>query len=340
MVMRWIDGGETWGTTTYTSRAYLSGSVGTATPGRISPGQNYLAMNGSVLVTPSLGVQNTWVIGFGFYASSVPTTDRIKIAGLSGASQQFHLDLYENGSDMEWRLYRGATLIGTSTTFVKNVWHYFELKVTARTATNGSYELRRNETNILSGSGVNLANVGSDGVDGFHVGSTDAVAWRLDDMYILDSSGASNNDFKGDSVMFEVLPDGDGHQNDMTRSAGATNYENVDDGALVSPDADYVSSDTIGHEDYYTFANAPGTGIGTIAAVKITCTARLVSTGARTLQPRYYNGTLEFDAGSDVTVDGTSFLELPSITDVNPDTGTAWTKSDLDGAEFGLEVAT
>lgn len=340
MALLWIDGGETWGTTTYASRAYLSGSNGTASPGRIAPGAYYINMT-VPLITPSLGVQNTHVVGFGFYGSNASTTQRIRIAGLNGASEQWHLDLYENGAELEWRLYRGATLIDTSATFAKNIWHYFEIKVTSRTGTNGSYELRRNETTDISGTLVNLANTGGDGVDGFHFGSEQSGSnWRLDDMFILDSTGADNNDFKGDHVMFEVLPDGDGHQNDMARSAGATNYETIDDSGQVSPDSDYNSSDTVAHEDYYTFANLPGTGIGTIAGVKWTATARLISVGSRTLQPRYYNGSVEFDLGSDVTVDGTTFLVLPSVTGLNPDTGVAWTKSDLDAAEIGVEVST
>lgn len=335
MTLRWIDGAEGWGDGTYATRAYQdANSIGTQTA-RVSPGvRSWTLSSGGNLLTPSLGVQNTWVIGFGLYVDSTSGTE---IRVFSGGTEQCRIETENSGGLPRFNLRRGATSIATSSTFALNQWHYFELKVTVRTGTDGVYELRRNEVDIMSGSSVNLANAGSDGADVFGI-DCNTGNLRLDDLYILDSTGSTNNDFKGDSVCIHILPTSEGHQIDFAPSTGADNSATVDDPSTAASSADWNSSDTNAHEDYYGFENLPPTGIGTIHGIRLSASWAMETTGSRVARYRYYNGSVEFTAGSNVTAANTSLVELPQVVELNPDTGVNWTKADIDAAEFGVEV--
>lgn len=286
------------------------------------------------MTTPSLGVQNTWFSGFG--VRNLGSNWRYE--ALKGAAPQCHLEFETTtGSLGVFKLYRGATLIDTSTEFTAGViWGFVELEITARTGVNGSYEVWLNQISIMSGTGVNLADSGTDGVDAFSVGN--GTSFKLDDWYILDTTGSLNNTRLGEQVCVGIFPTAEGHQIDFTPSTGTDNSALVDDGPLNPNDADYVSSSVVNHEDYYAYENMPATGIGTINGLRITHGAKLDTAGTRTVQARYYNGSVEYDLGGDFVVDGTTIFEHTSLVDVNPDTGVKWTSVEVDAAEFGMKV--
>lgn len=333
MALRWIDGAEGWANTTYGSRAYASVGTLSTTTARVTPGQRAWSLTSSHMQTPSLGVQNTWVLGIGLYLTNTSAT---QIRFFSGASEQCRFEVEDSGGLPRLKLMRGATQIGSSSaTFQLNQWYYFEFKVTARTATNGAYEVRQNESTIMSGSSVNLADLGSDGVDSVGWGYAGAI--RVDDVYILDSTGTANNDFLGDCVSVHILPTSDGHQNDMARSTGASNFGTVDDSPTAASSADYNASDTNGHEDYYGFENLPSTGLGTIFGIRISGSLAMAGAGSRVARYRYYDGA-EFTLGSNVAAAGTSVVELPQIAEVNPNTAVGWLASEINAGEFGVEV--
>lgn len=325
-----------WGDATYQSRAYVTAtSANPTTPGRVVPGLRYMRLSGGVLKTPSLGAATNWTIGFGFWTSSTAASNKLRI--FSGATEQCRLELESDGAGgARWKLIRGSTTIATSPSFSLSQWYYFELQVDVTTS-GADYELRQNEQTVLSGSGANLANVGANGADAF--GWEGTSHW--DDVYILDddnTDGAGNTTFRGDSVEFEAVVNGNGHQQDFTRSTGASNVLNVDDSSTGASSSDYNHSDTNGHEDYYTFADLPSTGIGTIFAVKVSASLAMAGTGTRTIQYRFYDGVDEWDIGSPVAVAGVGLVELPVFVAINPDLASAWTKSALDAGEFGVEV--
>lgn len=334
MALKWIDGAEGWGDATYAARAYQdTANVAVTTP-RVSPGLRAFTLNGGRMQTPSLGVQNTWIVGMGIRMATV-ITGMVKF--FSGGSEQCRFEVENSGGLPRWRLRRGATVVATSPTFALNQWFYFEFKVDVLTS-GATYELRQNEVNILSGSGANLANTGANGADsigwGYHTGTL-----LFDDIYILDSTGAApQNTFLGDVVAVHVLPAAEGHQNDFTPSTGTNNAANVDDPETAASGADYNSSDTNAQEDYYTFADMPATGLGTIYGIRISGSWAMASTGSRVARYRYYNGSTEFTLGNNVSAASTGIVELPQISETNPNTGVAWTKAEIDAAEFGVEV--
>ena len=335
MTLRWIDGAEGWEDGTYLSRAYADVSaVSTATPGRVSPGTRYYTFNNSRLQTPSLGVQNTWFVGIGFMCTTIGTW---RVAFYSGGTEQCRFEIENSGGLPRWKLMRGSTQIGTaSATFALNQWFYFEFKVDVLTS-GATYEARQNEVQIMTGTGANLANGGANGADSVLFGGTSSGGGRLDDIYVLDNTGsAPQNTFLGDVVAVHILPAAEGHQIDFTPSTGTNNAALVDEGPSSS--TDYNSSDTNAHEDYYTFADLPATGLGTIYGIRISGSWAMATTGSRVARYRYYNGSTEFTLGANISAASTNIVELPQIQQTNPNTGVAWTKTEIDAAEFGVEV--
>ena len=108
MTLAWTEGFEIHQSMTYLARKYAvgSGSFSTQTGrlfGSAGSGTNL------ILTTPSFGVENTWVVGFGIKINtSVPTTT---ITLLSGASEQCKLIPTTSGGGYVWVLKRGSTTI-------------------------------------------------------------------------------------------------------------------------------------------------------------------------------------------------------------------------------------
>lgn len=335
MTLRWMDGAEAWQASGYQSRGYVAGSTGFSTA-RISPGTSSLQFNGTSLTTPAFGQQNIWTVGFGFKLSG----NAFEFRFLDASVEQCNLEVVDGSGVFELRLKRGTTTIDTTAeAFVKDVWHYFELKVTVRTGVNGSYELRHNENNVMSGSSVNLADTGSDGCDSFQFGLAPAAQiLGMDDIYILDSLGTTNNDFLGDSVIVALETQAEGNQNDFTPSSGVDNEALVDDAATSPSATDFVSSDTNTHQDFYTYDNMPATGIGTIFGIRVITDAGMQAVGSRVLKPKFRAASTSEGDGDDFTVSGVAILSHPVIMEQDPVALAAWTKTEIDGGEFGVEV--
>lgn len=336
MTNHWVEGFETHATSTYLNRKYASGG-GTlsATTGRLFGNAIFISGAAGSLVTPSLGVQNTWIIGFGFkITTSVLGTPTVTI--MSGSSEQCRITAVSSGAGYVWRLLRGATTIATSAT-VRSLatWYYVELKVTVRDGTDGVYELRVDETADISGSSVNLANTAADGADVFQFSATTSnAAW--DDIYINDDQGAANNDFLGDSAVRGILPNGDGASTGLTPSTGSSHYVLVDDTATNPVDTDYNRAVNVGDRDLYDYENLTGLLNGPISAVMVTSDMRMETTGTGQMKVVVRQGGVNFDQATH-TVNGTGVRAYTQVIENSPDDSAPWEVADLDGAQFGIE---
>lgn len=333
MALKWLDGAEAWSDSGFAARAYADTAAVSTSTARVSPGTRCWSLNGGRMKTPSLGVQNTWVIGFGLLINSVIL---FQCRLFSGSSEQCRIEVENSGGLPRFKLVRGTTTLATSSTFAAAQWHYFELKVDVLTS-GATVELRRNEVTILSASGLNLANTGANGADAVGFGYQATGTSQIDDIYICDSTGSVNNNFLGDSVCMGILPQTEGHLNEFTPSTGTDNAALVDETSGTQT-TDFVSSDTNGQQDYYVMADLPPTGLGTIYGVRLSGSWAMATTGTRVARYRYYNGSTEFTIGANISAATTVVVELPQISELNPDTGVPWVKTDIDNAEFGVEV--
>lgn len=340
MALKWFEGFETHRVATQLARKYASTTgIGalTSAAGRVLGN----SLQGQiVLVSKSLGLNNTWIVGFGLFvpANFTPSTTGMYLE--KGATEQCSIRFSNTAGSFNLTVNRGSTVLGTTTAnFAYNQWHYFELKVTARTGTNGSYELRHNEVSVLSASGVNTANAGSDGADIWALRCHTNLSVRWDDIYVCDDTGSDNNDFKGDSQIRGGHPNGAGDVQTFTPGTGVTHHLLVDEPATTSPidGNDVVHSDTNGNKDLFEFGDLTAVN-GNIYGVMIHSQLAMNASGSRTLKHVYRDLADAEHNPANFVVNSTAYTEFHDIIEQNPLTAAPWTESDINNAQFGVEV--
>jgi len=170
---------------------------------------------------------------------------------------------------------------------VANTWHYLELKFLAHQSA-GDIELWVDGVSVGSSGAVDTMAQSSGAPDLVQIQmQTVSADIEYDDIYILDTdttspeTGTSPNITRlGDIVIEALAPTSDAVPNNFTRSAGANNWELVDE---VPPDDDttYVESSTAAHEDRYGLSNRVHTG--TVFGVNVQVKAEKTDANARTL---------------------------------------------------------
>lgn len=339
MTVRLMEGGEINGTVnSYMQRKYaFATGWGNTNAGRLH-GISIQSGGASEFRTRSFGLESTWVVGFGFNTINNLlsfSTGNPEIVLRRGNDEQCRLEFEKiDNNNFNWRLMRGATEIDSAGPFSAQIWHYFELKVTVNTVT-GAYELRANQTNVMSGSSVNTAETGSNDADVIDFQILQSPV-RMDDIYILDTNGTINNDFLGDSTIEGRLPTGNGFSNDWTVVGGANAWQVLNDTVGAGEDSDLVETSTTTDVQLLTF-DALSFITGQIHAVQLEAMCQLDAVGSRTLRFKVRSGGTTYDDASFV-VNSTQFETFLGIVETDPDTAVKWTISGVDNAEFGFEL--
>lgn len=292
-------------------------------------------------VSKTLDAQATWIVGVAVkFTGAIASAGYLIYLGDAGANQ---CGVFMN-TDGTLSFRRGTTNVATSATALSaDTFYFVEFKVTINNS--GSYEIRVNGANVLSGSGVDTqqtANATANQVllNGLATGGSngfDATAVYFDDLYICDSSGSTNNDFLGDIRVDAYLPNGNGNSSQMvgSDSNSTDNYLLVDD-ATQDGDSTYVQSSTAGEKDTYAFANMSHTP-SSIYGVQVNMIAKKDDAGARSIASVVRSDGADTDGTTQAL--STSYADYMQIVEQDPDTSAAWTKTGFNAAEFGHKVA-
>lgn len=336
-MLRWHEGFEADRSSTYIARKYATAiGVSNFLAGRL---HGFCLSSGATTEfrAASFGVENEWILGFGFNhsASTTASMTDLYISIKRGAAEQVRLQfLQDTPSTFKIQIKRGSTVIDTSAAYETARWHYFEFKVTIDPS-SGAYELRHNEVTDVSDTGVNTANAGVAGADIIDY-QINYGSLFLDDIYVCDGTGAVNNDFLGDTVVEGRLPTGDGASTQWTPSSGSDHYLLVDDPADTPADGEYVSSATVAQLELFTFDNLSFT-TGQVFGVMVMMAAELDAPGSRTVKAKTRSGGSNYD-GATWTIASTAIATYAHIFETDPDTAALWTVGGVDAAEFGMEV--
>lgn len=277
--------------------------------------------------SPDLTTDSTMVVGFAFQRTEAGGTGDLLIY-YDGTTKGTFLNLNSNGT---LSVKRSSTVLGTTINAIAiNTWYYVEFKVKCSN-TVGTVDIYVNGSNWLTLSSQDT----KQGVNDYHTSflfSGFADDYKIDDLYCLDTTGPDNNDVLGPRKVVAIDPDGIGDNSDWTPSAGS-NYQNVDDGALLDEDTTYNETSTDAQQDLFTYENLPATVV-TVDGLQITTDARITA-GNMDLSTVVKTGTTT-DVGSPTNIISTDYVTTVRIDEVDPDTAIAWIPSGVDGAQFGV----
>lgn len=250
-------------------------------------------------------------------------------------SVTLHLSL-RNNSTGTIDVLRGSTVIASAPadSYSPGIWHYWEVQASVD-STAGRVIVRIDGSKVIDFTG-NTRNGGTsvmlDTLKLTGNGATDPGV-TLDDLYILNSTGTTNNDFLGDVRVQSLVPNGAGSFTQFVPTGATENWQNASD--VPYNTTRYNSSDTVGDRDTYTLTDTLS-GTGAVYGVQTNMIAAKGDAGSAGLKSVLISdGTTHY--GPDRNLNA-SPIQSRVIYDQNPATGSAWTVSSVDNLEIGAEV--
>ena len=313
------------------------------------PSTSYKRTSGAGLYVPNNRMGRTFqaatnIVTVGFAVYPLGTGGWAGVGGLFSLREggSIHVGLIYVNATGEIAVYNNAsTQFCTSATMSKyappNQWSFIELRVKIHDTT-GYVELRINGETAASAVNIDTKNGGTGLIDNFMItgghpaaGFDQGINAYFDDLYVVDSTGTSMNDFLGDIIIYDLVPNAAGDSAQFTASAGS-NWECVDD-SPNDADTTYVSSSTTGHKDLYnitTLATSPY-----IYAVEQRTLARKEDAGAVTIRNVIKSGTTTYNGSTAAA--SLTYNVLSTVLTTDPNTNSTWQKSSIDSLQIGFE---
>jgi hypothetical protein len=221
--------------------------------------------------TGAIRIQNTGAgIADWHFEAPVSITDNVLVCGfairLSNTTSGNLTSFRASGSNRAvfsttssgFQLSSFGSTINTGVSLVTGTWYFVEFKIEFDAA-NGYAEIRVNGETLATYSGS--TNTNHSGIDSVFAGGNGSPDALIDDFYVLDGSGTTNNDFLGDIQVHYMLPTADGAVTQLHGSDGdqIDNYDNINQ-AIPSTN-EYNGSTSIGDLDLYALTNTLSTSV-------------------------------------------------------------------------------
>jgi len=203
--------------------------------------------------------QQTWIEGF-HYRPNIPALTTIA-RFQDGSTTQIRIQ--QNSTGYLEVVHGSGAILAVGPYIGDPPYKHIQFKATID-AVAGAFEVRVNNTTVLSASGIDTQQSANPYADTLYFGHGGANDLYLDNLWICDGSGADFNDCLGELRVITRRPNAPGNYTQWTPNTGA-NWECVDD---EQPDNDttYVSSLVIGNKDSFPLV-ALGVDSGVILAV-------------------------------------------------------------------------
>ncbi len=291
-----------------------------------------------VVASDDVPTGDTWIVGMAIkFGTSFPDNKEILVIGSGDSSPYYNFSIKVTSDGKFSACGGGGSLLATTAdpVLAADTWHYLEAKVVCHD-TAGSYEIRIDGQTVLSGS-----NVDTRGTDDsrFVMFQLRHYYQCIDDIYICDTDGSTNNDFLGQVVIEGILPSADGDSSDWTPASGTDNSAMVDD---IPPDDEtsYVESNTEDAEDLYDYADLATITTEPIVGVQVNTDVRMNEfPGDIDLYQSVKSGGTTSD-GPPTNIATEDYEVATRILETDPNTSSAWTVSGVNGTQFGIKVGT
>lgn len=226
------------------------------------------------------------------------------------------------------------------------VWSYIEFRVKVH-STAGEVEVYKDEVQKINLTSVNTGTTGAT-IQNLRITSTNNLQLEyIDDLYLLDTTGATNNTFLGDSRIGTLNTSADGAINTFSRTSDnvgdTSNYLAVqdEDGLLSDRDHSYVESGLIGASEAYTNKTLAAAGILSISniyGVQVVNNTKKTATGVLRFKDEMVIAGTVYDNGTEVTASTGDYHMSTFIRDTDPSDSAAWTEAKVDAVGSGFSI--
>jgi len=237
----------------------------------------------------------------------------------------------------------GASVNTVGSTLTSGVWQYIEFKVKIH-ATLGTLEIKHNEVSVASNTGLNTGTTGAL-VQAIRVESTSNLQEDyIDDLYLADTTSATNNNFLGDSRVSALYPKSNGAVNDFSPTpATSDNFEVVNElksELSVLGAEQYVESGLIGARENYVQDTMAERGLtpSTIFGVQVVNSTLKTDAGTLRFKNEMTIAGVQFNDGTEVTAVTGAYKMATFIRDTDPSDSAAWTEAKVDAVGSGCAI--
>lgn len=288
-------------------------------------------------------------VGFWLYIAAAPASAVVLLDFHSADTvlANPHLTLKIN-TNLSVEMFRdgGTSLASSAASTLETLrWQFIEVRALVDN-TAGAYEVRVNETSVVSGSGVNTsAAAASDyNVNAVMFTGDSTMLPEIDDFYLVDTTVTPEGQpvtYLGRVTVATLYPDGDGYQNDFTGvGTGSLNYDRVNESPNKNDDTNYVEDSATGSLDAYTMESIPATYAGSsVIAVQTTAAVKKTLPGDKTIRNVIRTDTTNLNGDSQPVTAEYQYTE-PLITTYDPSTLIAWTFDGVNSMQVGIELVT
>jgi hypothetical protein len=288
--------------------------------------------------TPYLTTDKTLIVGFSMYQDESRNGIFMSLRTINNYYVGLQLQLNSDGS---FSVLRGWTVLGTTAAGVLPLdeWKFIQLKVYCD-GTSGTVELRVDNTTELTLTGINTQDDPSHDYYAAVRFQSITHIWeqspRFDDFWVCDSTGgAPCNDFLGPGHMVQpLIPSSAGDSSDWDVTPGPDHYAAVDE--LVQDDTEYVESVTTDDLDLYHYDSPPT--MNEIKGLQVHSEARVTGTIERTLKTVIKHDYITESEDAGQYVGNSNYLAFTRLMPLNPVTGVAWIRDDVDNLQAGVKV--
>ena len=288
----------------------------------------------------------TWIMGIGIRTLGTmggsQDHDIFEIADETEDSVNDTQISFQYNFDKKFRVVRGNEIVGTqlaisdSTFNIDDGWHFVEFQCVINNTT-GSFSAQFDGVTIagLTKTGQDTRNGANDLANTIFLrpvvaGSiTDCL---YDDYYIANGSTPGIIAMLGDMKVDALFPKADGNYEEFTNSSGTNAFALVN---INPPDNDtsHVESNVANEKNSFDMDDA---GNFVIHGVQHVLDVRKTASNVRKI--KHLTRIAGTDHKGDLIRMGESFNMKTKVWETNPQTGSQWIHSGLNGAEFGMEV--
>lgn len=294
-------------------------------------------VNGNITMRPlgfSILRDTDYWIGFAvkFPTGSSTQTNNYAGIGLHDISAGTGFSLNVNTSrQLLFRQNTISTVIGTSSGVVQyDTWHWIDIRFRqGSTASNGHIELWLDNTQVYSVSNVSTTSANT--YNAIAIGGAVGAAYQIDDFYMLDTTGTTNNGRLGNIQVNAIRPTADGNYTQFASSTGTSGWDLLDEGPFSG--ADYNTGST-GQKESYAFGDINGTRA--VRGLYVTTKTGTETGGNSSGRPFIRIGTTDYPLTTESISSGSTLKA--QVLNVSPATSSALTPTEVNNAEFGYEV--